>query len=281
MATSSGSPQRRGAFPASRRCRECSPLSAGSRRFGDRRLNLVRCRSTTPTSEVARSRRGCRSTRPQPRLSTEASSVEARACRDPVDAQDGRVPLSDARSAGDRRARTPGTVPGREDALWSGVLAAQTLRDSSGLSQRGLGRHTRVRLRTRRTRDRVAVDCSRARVPRCDRTAWKGVRLSEAADELPAHLRRPRGGIRLLPRAGAARAPVALEERMGCGFGLCFSCVVPVARKDGSGYDNVRSCVDGPVFNPARVLWDRWLSDSPTMLPTPPEGLPVVHSWPG
>ena len=82
-------------------------------------------------------------------------------------------------------------------------------------------------------------------------------------------------------RARKIPAQVALEERMGCGFGLCFSCVVPVARKDGSGYDNVRSCVDGPVFNPARVLWDRWLSDSPTMLPTPPEGLPVVHSWPG
>jgi dihydroorotate dehydrogenase electron transfer subunit len=76
-------------------------------------------------------------------------------------------------------------------------------------------------------------------------------------------------------------AQVALEERMGCGFGLCFTCVVPVARKDGTGYDHVRSCVDGPVFNPARVLWDRWRSDAPTMLPTPPEGLPVVRSWPG
>lgn len=76
-------------------------------------------------------------------------------------------------------------------------------------------------------------------------------------------------------------AQVAIEERMGCGFGLCFTCVVPVARKDGSGYDHLRSCIDGPVFNPARVLWDRWLSDAPTMLPTPPEGLPVVRSWPG
>jgi dihydroorotate dehydrogenase electron transfer subunit len=76
-------------------------------------------------------------------------------------------------------------------------------------------------------------------------------------------------------------AQVALEERMGCGFGLCHTCVVPVARKDGSGYDHLRSCVDGPVFNPARVLWDRWLSEEPTMLPTPPEGLPVVRSWPG
>ena len=76
-------------------------------------------------------------------------------------------------------------------------------------------------------------------------------------------------------------AQVAVEERMGCGYGLCFTCVVPVARKDGSGYDHLRSCVDGPVFNPARVLWDRWLSDAPIMLPTPPEGLPVVRTWPG
>ena len=76
-------------------------------------------------------------------------------------------------------------------------------------------------------------------------------------------------------------AQVAVEERMGCGFGLCHTCVVPIARADGSGYDNLRSCTDGPVFNPARVLWDRWLSEEPTMLPTPPEGLPVVRSWPG
>jgi dihydroorotate dehydrogenase electron transfer subunit len=59
-------------------------------------------------------------------------------------------------------------------------------------------------------------------------------------------------------------AQVAIEERMGCGFGLCNTCVVPVTRKDAQGYENVRSCVDGPVFNPARVLWDRWLGQGPT-----------------
>jgi dihydroorotate dehydrogenase electron transfer subunit len=82
-------------------------------------------------------------------------------------------------------------------------------------------------------------------------------------------------------REGGLPAQVALEERMGCGFGLCHTCIVPVSRKDGSGYDNARACVDGPVFNPARLLWDRWLGERPTMLPTPPEGLPVVRSWPG
>jgi dihydroorotate dehydrogenase electron transfer subunit len=55
---------------------------------------------------------------------------------------------------------------------------------------------------------------------------------------------------------------VAVEERMGCGFGLCNTCAVPVARKDGSGYDNLRACVDGPVFDPARILWDRWLGET-------------------
>ena len=76
-------------------------------------------------------------------------------------------------------------------------------------------------------------------------------------------------------------AQVAVEETFGCGVGLCFTCVVPVARKDGSGYDHLRACVEGPVMNPARILWDRWLSEAPRMIPTPPEGLPVVRSWPG
>lgn len=74
---------------------------------------------------------------------------------------------------------------------------------------------------------------------------------------------------------------IVVEEQMACGLGLCFTCVVPVIRKDGSGYDNLRACTDGPVFNPARVLWDRWMGSEPTMLPTPPEGFPVVRSWPG
>ena len=64
-------------------------------------------------------------------------------------------------------------------------------------------------------------------------------------------------------------AQVAVEERMGCGFGLCYSCVVPVARKDGTGYDNLRACIDGPVFNPVRVLWDRWIGDAAAARPDP------------
>ena len=74
-------------------------------------------------------------------------------------------------------------------------------------------------------------------------------------------------------------AQVAVDERMACGLGLCFTCVVPIAHKDGSGFENLRACRDGPVFNPARVLWDRW---GPAGLDTatPPEGFPVVGEWP-
>jgi dihydroorotate dehydrogenase electron transfer subunit len=111
--------------------------------------------------------------------------------------------------------------------------------------------------------------------------------LPEAIERSKAQVVYAAGPARTLERIGAfcrersLPAQIVLEERMGCGFGLCHACIVPVARKDGSGYDNLRACVDGPVFNPARVLWDRWLGQRPTMLPTPPEGLPVVRSWPG
>ncbi len=74
---------------------------------------------------------------------------------------------------------------------------------------------------------------------------------------------------------------MAVEEHMACGIGMCFTCAVPVIRKDGSGFDNLRACIDGPVFNPARILWDRWMGDEPRMTPTPPEGFPVAGTWPG
>jgi dihydroorotate dehydrogenase electron transfer subunit len=74
---------------------------------------------------------------------------------------------------------------------------------------------------------------------------------------------------------------MAVEEHMACGIGLCFTCTIPVIRKDGSGFDNLRACTDGPVFNPARILWDRWMGDEPKMMPTPPEGFRVARTWPG
>lgn len=48
---------------------------------------------------------------------------------------------------------------------------------------------------------------------------------------------------------------VAVEERMACGIGVCFTCVLPIRAKDGT-VRMKRSCLDGPVFNGARVAWD-------------------------
>jgi dihydroorotate dehydrogenase electron transfer subunit len=42
---------------------------------------------------------------------------------------------------------------------------------------------------------------------------------------------------------------VAVEEHMGCSIGVCMTCVVPTL----DGY--VRSCIDGPVLDAARVDW--------------------------
>jgi dihydroorotate dehydrogenase electron transfer subunit len=43
---------------------------------------------------------------------------------------------------------------------------------------------------------------------------------------------------------------LSVEERMGCGNGSCYGCVVPVR---GGGY--VRSCVEGPVFSAKVLAW--------------------------
>ena len=47
---------------------------------------------------------------------------------------------------------------------------------------------------------------------------------------------------------------VAVEEAMACGVGVCMTCVVPY-KKDGQ-IVHLRSCVEGPVFNGRRIMWD-------------------------
>lgn len=49
---------------------------------------------------------------------------------------------------------------------------------------------------------------------------------------------------------------VAMEELMGCGYGICMTCVQPVWNRDGTEITYMRTCVDGPVFNGARIAWD-------------------------
>jgi dihydroorotate dehydrogenase electron transfer subunit len=55
-------------------------------------------------------------------------------------------------------------------------------------------------------------------------------------------------------RKHAIHAQVAVEEAMACGIGVCMTCVLPVRGDDGKSRF-VRSCVDGPVFDAARIRW--------------------------
>ncbi|HJR58012.1 MAG TPA: dihydroorotate dehydrogenase electron transfer subunit [Vicinamibacterales bacterium] len=48
---------------------------------------------------------------------------------------------------------------------------------------------------------------------------------------------------------------VSLEQVMGCGLGGCYSCVVPSLTAGGAPH-HTRSCIDGPVFDATRIVWD-------------------------
>ncbi|MBX3434883.1 MAG: dihydroorotate dehydrogenase electron transfer subunit [Pirellulales bacterium] len=47
---------------------------------------------------------------------------------------------------------------------------------------------------------------------------------------------------------------VSLETPMACGIGACFSCVVKVRQPEGD-WDYKRTCVEGPIFDAARIEW--------------------------
>jgi dihydroorotate dehydrogenase electron transfer subunit len=54
---------------------------------------------------------------------------------------------------------------------------------------------------------------------------------------------------------------VSVEELMGCGYGVCMTCVVPVRRAkprrdQDAAVSYARSCTEGPVFDGAAVVWD-------------------------
>jgi dihydroorotate dehydrogenase electron transfer subunit len=48
---------------------------------------------------------------------------------------------------------------------------------------------------------------------------------------------------------------VSLEQVMGCGMGGCYSCVVPARDISGAPH-HTRSCIDGPVFDARRIVWE-------------------------
>jgi dihydroorotate dehydrogenase electron transfer subunit len=46
----------------------------------------------------------------------------------------------------------------------------------------------------------------------------------------------------------------SLETPMACGIGICFSCVAKIRQPDG-GWDYKRTCVEGPIFDAAQIVW--------------------------
>jgi dihydroorotate dehydrogenase electron transfer subunit len=58
-----------------------------------------------------------------------------------------------------------------------------------------------------------------------------------------------------LAESSGRSCQVSLEQVMGCGLGGCYSCVVP-AREAGGPPHFVRSCLEGPVFDSRRIVWD-------------------------
>ena len=49
-------------------------------------------------------------------------------------------------------------------------------------------------------------------------------------------------------------AELSLDEHMGCGIGVCLTCVVPI--KTGDGWEYQRTCTEGPVFDSRHVAWE-------------------------
>ncbi|MBE6022345.1 MAG: dihydroorotate dehydrogenase electron transfer subunit [Cellulosilyticum sp.] len=49
---------------------------------------------------------------------------------------------------------------------------------------------------------------------------------------------------------------VSMEERMGCGYGVCVGCVTKIKADNEKGYELKKVCKDGPVFLGSEVKWD-------------------------
>jgi dihydroorotate dehydrogenase electron transfer subunit len=114
---------------------------------------------------------------------------------------------------------------------------------------------------------RVSVDELRD-VPE-GRRAWKGVVTDLAASDrdLQDGVRRlvlacgPTPLLKAAARLAADRrwpCWLSLEEHMGCGYGVCKGCMVPVRdpARGPRGRRHATCCEEGPVFNAADLAWD-------------------------
>jgi dihydroorotate dehydrogenase electron transfer subunit len=62
--------------------------------------------------------------------------------------------------------------------------------------------------------------------------------------------------VAALSRTHGQPCEVSLEQVMGCGLGGCYSCVVLTRHHPGATPHFVRSCLDGPVFDADRIVWE-------------------------
>lgn len=82
--------------------------------------------------------------------------------------------------------------------------------------------------------------------------------LRQAGGEIMIYACGPEKMLEAVSRVAAkykTPAQVSVERVMGCGMGGCYSCVIPV-RETGGGHHFVRSCLAGPVFTAADLVWD-------------------------
>jgi dihydroorotate dehydrogenase electron transfer subunit len=78
------------------------------------------------------------------------------------------------------------------------------------------------------------------------------------AHEVRLYVCGPTPMMRAVAEVAAAhgrRCDVSLEQVMGCGMGGCYSCVVPALDERGTPH-HTRSCIDGPVFDARRIVWE-------------------------
>lgn len=64
--------------------------------------------------------------------------------------------------------------------------------------------------------------------------------------------------VRNLPQEILPIVQVSTESNMGCGWGVCGGCVIPVIDEEGLNCGYRKCCTDGPVMPASVIDWKRW-----------------------